>query len=230
MAGETAHFRRCLRGSARQDVTRFAGNSRQVHLAWTRIHTAPSDTPVKISGGRVAGLLGVATATVGTHRFVESRYPMLNLDVAIQAFDFVIGNMGYMQKLRLLKSCQPLLVVMAGVTSLPGHGAFAGYHIAMTEKAVHTEPSHLAMIKGESSGGYDFLGDLVAHRASGRALVGRGILEVAQEAGTARHAYVAALDDLRVAARAAQALGPAQFGQVRLVIEEDAVVNLGAQQ
>ena len=136
---------------------------------------------------------------------------VLDLQVAIEAVDLVVGDVLLVHELVVVDPLEIALAVVADQAALAGHLAVAADQVAVAVGAVDALLVGQIVAERDAAAQVELLvGNLVAARAGAQTLVERLVLEMAEEAGGRGDRHVLALDDLAVAARAAQLLAAAQ--------------------
>ena len=161
---------------------------------------------------------GVAGDAVGDRLHVLDDL-VLDGQVALGALDLVLGDVGVVDEHGVGVLVQALLLEVALVAVFPGHGPVAHDHLAMALVAFEIVGEDRGVVVAGRVRGQRVL--FVAVRAGadlGRVL---GLLEMAEETAALGDRDVLALDDLGMAARAAELLAPFQVGEVGLMVEGD---------
>lgn len=129
----------------REKVTAIAMDPRLKHRAWHRFHALASDAGIKVCRGRmpvpVAGTAVVRGRGHGVYGFV------LNLDVAIRAFDLVIGHVSLMHELGLVVATQSRRIVVASVAAFARNLARTLNHVRVARRALHVEALNVAVVE-----------------------------------------------------------------------------------
>ncbi len=156
--------------------------------------------------------------------------PVLDLHVALVAFDLVLGDVGGVHQVRVLDLVKPLLFPVALVAVLVGNAAVADDCVAVAFVAGEAVVENRDVVES---------GSVLAHQGlflvAVVAVVDPGIvfalLEVADETGAFGDRDMLPLDDLGVTARALELLSPFRVGQVDLMVENHLVeLNLSFEQ
>lgn len=88
---------------------------------------------------------------------------MLNLEMTVQAVDFVISHMDLMHLLVLVILFKSFRVIVAGEASLSGNRAFEGSgHLRMAPLAFHVKTFDITMVKADHPLFNYFLGNRMA--------------------------------------------------------------------
>jgi len=166
------------------------------------------------------GLMGarVAGAAIGDGLEVLHDF-MLDDQVALRAFDFVLRDMHRVNKARVVIFFQAVRFEVTLIAVLPGHDPVADDNLAV------------AFVARESfvEDGRMIVANLVLNEVVLFVAVGAGadlgkifsFFEMAEEAAALRHRDMLALDDLRMAARAAELFAAPKIGEMGLMVEGD---------
>jgi hypothetical protein len=145
---------------------------------------------------------------------------VLDLHVALVALDLMDGDMRRMDQVGVAVLIQPRAFEMAFVAILTGHLAVTDDDLAVALIAAeafledHFVVESRCLVRGQ------ILPDMTEGTIFGlRKLI--ALLEMADEAGALGDGDVRALDDLRMAACAAQPFPPPQVGEMDLMIKDD---------
>ena len=142
---------------------------------------------------------------------------VLNLEMAALAFYLMLGDMIFVNKMRILVALQAILLEMTIHAVLKRHCTVTNHHLSMTLLAGNTSFNDQGMIVA-------YLATWCLHRRVMAAYAtGRGFglppFEVAKEAGGFSNRDMLTLNNLRVTASAAQMFAPPEFGEMWSVVE-----------
>jgi hypothetical protein len=145
---------------------------------------------------------------------------VLDLKVALVALNFVRKNMGGMHEVGIIEFFQPVRFPVAFVTIFPWDIPVSDYGVTVALVAFESVFKYKGMVvSGSIFRGKTFLAVAVGALADLRIML--ALLEVADKTGAVGHSDVLALDDLGMAARAAEAFAPFQVFEVNFVVKYD---------
>ena len=151
-----------------------------------------------------------------------------NHRVAARAFDFVLGHVHLMDEVTIVVLLHVLDFGVTGVAAVDRHEPVTGDRRLVAAAAINIPGEHVRMIVRAVGGGFADR-RRVTVRALGqiRHFSGDGIgLEMTKKASRFRYGDMFALDDLRVAGRAAELPVATRLGEMRFMIEHHPFIIL----
>jgi len=145
---------------------------------------------------------------------------VLDLEVALVAFDFVQGDVVQVDEVRVAVLFEALPFEVALVAVFSGHGAVADDRPAVAFIATEAFGEDDGVVEARYTGRSEFVPVMTMGTLADRR-VGFTLFEVTDKTGALGDRDVFSLDDLGVAACAAKSLTPLQVGQMNFMVKND---------